>query len=49
MINALGRYMDWDCRIVDPGEIKDLHPMINTKNLVGGLYAESDGSIDPTG
>jgi glycine/D-amino acid oxidase-like deaminating enzyme len=41
--------MGWDCKIVDPQEIKYLHPLIKTEGLVGGIYSLTDGSVDPTG
>ena len=49
MWTSLGKYMDWECKIVDPQEIKYLHPLINTDGIVGGVYVPTDGSIDPTG
>lgn len=41
--------MGWDCKIVDPQEIKYLHPLINTEPLAGGVYVPSDGCVDPSG
>ena len=35
--------------MVDPQEIKYIHPLIKTDGLVGGVYVASDGSIDPSG
>ena len=49
MMHALGNYQGIDVKMVDPQEIKHLHPLINTDGLVGGIYQGSDGSIDPTG
>ena len=49
MWTSLGKYYDWECKIVDPQEIKYLHPLINTDGIVGGVYVPTDGSIDPTG
>ena len=49
MMHALGNYQGIDIKMVDPEEIKQLHPLINTDGLVGGIYQGSDGSIDPTG
>ena len=46
---SLGKYMDWQCKIVDPQEIKYIHPLLNTDGIVGGVYVPTDGSIDPTG
>ena len=48
-MHALGNYQGIDVKMVDPQEIKHLHPLINTDGLVGGIYQRSDGSIDPTG
>ena len=51
MWNSLASVMNWDCRMVDVNEIKELHPLVDTEGLglIGGLYCPSDGSIDPTG
>ena len=49
MMHALGNYQGIDVKMVDPEEIKKIHPLINTDGLVGGIYQGSDGSIDPTG
>ena len=36
-------------RLVSPAECGSLFPGLNTAGLVGGVYCESDGSVDPTG
>ena len=49
MWSSLGKYMNWQTKMVDPQEIKYIHPLINTDGIVGGVYVPTDGSIDPTG
>lgn len=34
-------------RVIDLDEMKSLYPLLDTKNLVGGLYHEGDGHVDP--
>ncbi|XP_064609043.1 dimethylglycine dehydrogenase, mitochondrial-like [Liolophura sinensis] len=34
-------------RIIGPDEIKQLHPLLNTENILAGLYNEGDGYVDP--
>eukprot|EP00419_Tripos_fusus_P066818 CAMPEP_0172928638 /NCGR_PEP_ID=MMETSP1075-20121228/218076_1 /TAXON_ID=2916 /ORGANISM="Ceratium fusus, Strain PA161109" /LENGTH=561 /DNA_ID=CAMNT_0013789925 /DNA_START=84 /DNA_END=1767 /DNA_ORIENTATION=+ len=33
---------------VGPEDVKRLHPLVNTEGIVGALYTEGDGHIDPT-
>src|SRR5665811_972890 len=35
-----------DCWLVDPDEIKEKCPIINTDGVYGGLWAEREGYID---
>ena len=35
-------------RMVTPGEVRDLFPLLDTGGLLGGVYSETDGSVDPT-
>lgn len=49
MWTALGKHMGWDAKMVDAKDIKYIHPLIKTDELLGGLYVASDGSVDPSG
>eukprot|EP00040_Diaphanoeca_grandis_P010475 m.53618 g.53618 ORF g.53618 m.53618 type:complete len:908 (+) comp21791_c0_seq2:183-2906(+) len=45
----MGQYYDIESRIIGPEHIADIHPLISTEDMVGGLYSPTDGTIDPTG
>ncbi len=45
MNRCLGLNVDW----VTPAEIAELHPLMNTEGLIGGLYWPDDGDVDPSG
>ncbi|MDQ2068140.1 FAD-dependent oxidoreductase [Xinfangfangia sp. CPCC 101601] len=38
-----------DCRMVTPEEIKELCPLVHVDDLKGGMVAESEGFVDPSG
>ncbi len=38
-----------DSRLVTPGEIKALCPLVNTSDLIGGMTSEREGYVDPSG
>lgn len=44
-----GRRLGFGWRIVGPEEIAEMHPLTNIDGVVGGLYGEDDGHIDPSG
>jgi dimethylglycine dehydrogenase len=46
---AKHRNMDLDTELVTPTEIKDLCPVLNIDDIVGGLYDPLDGHLDPSG
>jgi len=37
-----------ELNLIGPEEAKRLHPLIDTENIIGALYTEGDGHIDPT-
>ena len=45
MNRCLGLNVDW----VTPDKIAELHPLMNTEGLTGGLYWPDDGDVDPSG
>ncbi len=45
MNQCLGLDVSW----VTPQQIGELHPMMNTDGLIGGLYWPDDGDVDPNG
>ena len=38
-----------EAREVSNDEIKEIYPLINTKDLVGGVFIKKDGQADPVG
>ena len=38
-----------DSHLIDPKEIKNLCPIIDTKDVIGGLYDSNEGNLDPYG
>lgn len=38
-----------DVRLIGPEEIKGLCPIVSTEGVIGGLHAEREGHIDPSG
>jgi dimethylglycine dehydrogenase len=46
---AKHRNMDLDTALITPAEIKKLCPVLNTDDIVGGLYNPLDGHLDPSG
>ncbi len=46
---AKHRHMGLDTRIIDPGEIRELSPIVNTDGILGALYDPLDGHLDPYG
>ncbi len=46
---AKHRYMGLDSELVTPEEIKKLSPVTNIEGIIGGLYNQQDGHLDPSG
>ena len=36
-------------RLVEPGEMREIYPLINTEGVLGGLFHPDDGHVDPAG
>ena len=45
MNRCLGLDVDW----VTPEKMKEMHPLMNTEGIIGGLYWPDDGDVDPNG
>lgn len=37
-----------EMHMIGPDQVKELHPLVNTEGIVGALYTEGDGHIDPS-
>ncbi|MDX2453521.1 FAD-dependent oxidoreductase [Desulfosarcina sp.] len=44
---SMNRCLGLDVSWVTPDKIKAMHPLINTEDLLGGLYWPDDGDVDP--
>ncbi len=44
---GMGRYQGMDLALLDPSEIRDKYPFVETHGLSGALYDPHDGDIDP--
>jgi dimethylglycine dehydrogenase len=45
MNRCLGLDVDW----MTPEKMKEMHPLMNTEGIIGGLYWPDDGDVDPNG
>ena len=45
MNRCLGLNVSW----VTPEQMKEMHPLMNTEGIIGGLYWPDDGDVDPNG
>jgi len=43
-----GKYFGIESHVLSPAEVKDVHPLLNVDDIVGGVYSPGDGTIDPT-
>ena len=44
---SMNRCLGLDVSFVSPEEMKELHPLMDTKGLLSGLYWPDDGDVDP--
>ncbi|MDM8554251.1 FAD-dependent oxidoreductase [Desulfococcaceae bacterium HSG7] len=47
-IYSMNRCLDLNVDWVTPAEIAEMHPLMNTDGLTGGLYWPDDGDVDPS-
>ena len=47
--HALHRVLGIDSHLLSPGEIRDLCPIIDTRDVLGGLFDANEGHLDPYG
>ncbi|MFZ0613829.1 MAG: FAD-dependent oxidoreductase [Desulfobacterales bacterium] len=48
-IYSMNRCLGLDVNWVTPEQIKEMHPLMNTAGIIGGLYWPDDGDVDPNG
>lgn len=45
---AKARYLNLPFELIGPGEIRRLHPLVNTDGILGAAWTPEDGYIDPS-
>ena len=48
-IYSMNRCLGLDVSWITPQQMQEMHPLINTEGIVGGLYWPDDGDVDPSG
>jgi sarcosine dehydrogenase len=43
-----GKYFGIESHVLSPADVKQVHPLLNVEDVVGGIYSPGDGTIDPT-
>ncbi|MBC6440663.1 MAG: GcvT family protein [Rhodospirillales bacterium] len=46
---ARARYLNQEFEIIGPDEIAKLNPLVNMERVIGGMWGDSDGHVDPSG
>jgi dimethylglycine dehydrogenase len=47
-VRGLGRFLNRDFHILTPAELKDVHPLASTHEILGAFYEPYDGHVDPS-
>jgi sarcosine dehydrogenase len=45
---SIGKGFDFDVELLDPNQVKDLCPIIDTNRIIGAAYVPTDGHVEPT-
>ena len=48
-VYSMNRCLGLDVSWITPQQMQQMHPLINTEGIVGGLYWPDDGDVDPNG
>ena len=48
-IYSMNRCLGLDVSWITPEKMKEMHPLLNTEGIIGGLYWPDDGDVDPNG
>jgi dimethylglycine dehydrogenase len=46
-VQGLGRFAGIDFHILSPAELKQIHPLASTHDIIGAFYEPHDGHVDP--
>ncbi len=47
-VQGIGKIAGQPFEIVSAQRIKELHPLVHTEGVIGGIYEPNDGNVDPT-
>ena len=47
-VQGLGHYAGFDLHILSPDELKRVHPLANTNDMLAAFYEPNDGFVDPS-
>jgi dimethylglycine dehydrogenase len=47
-VQGLGRFAGFDFHILSPAELKQVHPLAATHEIIGAFYEPNDGHVDPS-
>ncbi len=48
-VYSMNRCLGLDVSWITPQKMQEMHPLINTEGIIGGLYWPDDGDVDPNG
>jgi dimethylglycine dehydrogenase len=48
-IYSMNRCLGLDVSWITPQKMQEMHPLMNTEGIIGGLYWPDDGDVDPSG
>jgi dimethylglycine dehydrogenase len=48
-VAGIGKYIGYECEIIDPAKIRELVPYANIEGVLAGAWTHNDGHVDPAG
>ncbi len=47
-VQGIGKFAGHDFHILQPGDLKEIYPLVNTEGLLGAIHEPKDGYVDPS-
>ena len=47
-VQGLGRFAGFDFHMLDPQQLQEIYPLVQTQGLLGAIYEPLDGHVDPS-
>ena len=47
-VQGIGRFAGHEFNILDPGQLREIYPLVDTSGLVGAIHEPKDGYVDPS-